>query len=97
MAGKTLLLAAAFAVAAASAAQAFTFSAPADDTAGARKGLQSDLQPYTDPSRKHDVPANGGAFQFGGGTVTVGPQRSFSDDYNQSRDRMLSPFARDGR
>ncbi len=87
------------ALAAAPAAQAFTFSAPADDTAGAKSGLQSDLPQYTDPSRKHDVPtASGNTFQFGnGGTVTVGPQRSFNNDFYDTRDRMLSPFARDGR
>ena len=91
------LMAAVLSATAASAAHAFTFNS--GDSAGTKNGLQSDLQPYTDPSRKAGSPtANGGqSFQFGGGTVTVGPQRSFSDDYDRSRDRMLSPFSRDGR
>ena len=84
------------AVAISAPAQAFTFS-NGDSTSGGRSGLQADGLPvYTDPAHKLEDPGNGkSTFQFGGGTVTVGPQRSFESDYYSSRNRILSPSDRD--
>ncbi|MBV8792280.1 MAG: hypothetical protein JO205_01230 [Pseudolabrys sp.] len=78
-------------------AHAFTFN-NADGNSGGKAELQADGLPvYTDPRHKLEDSDNkgGSSFKFGGGTMTVGPQRSFDNDFYSSRDRMLSPIGRD--
>ena len=73
------------------AAQAFTLDKAGNTNAdGTAK--------YADPDSKYEAPAdrNGTSFQFGGGTVTVGPQRSFDSDFNSGKQRMLTPLGRPG-
>ena len=85
------LLAAALALAVtASAAQAFTL-----DKAGNTNSDGS--AKYADPDDKYADPGKSGpsTFQFGAGSVTVAPQRSFNSDFDAGKERMLSPLGRD--
>jgi len=85
------LLAAALALAVtASAAQAFTL-----DKAGNTNSDGS--AKYVDPDDKYADPGKSGPsiFQFGAGSVTVAPQRSFNSDFDVGKERMLSPLGRD--
>jgi hypothetical protein len=85
------LLAVVLALVAAPAARAFTL-----DKAGNTNSDGS--AKYTDPDDRYgDQDKSGkGTFSFGGGTtLTVGPQRSFNNDFDSGKERMLSPLDRD--
>ncbi len=90
-------VAAALAIFAASAAQAFTFNDAGDGGKfGAGFDAKKDLPAYTDPARKLDQSGErGNSMQFGSGTVTFGPRRSFDDEFATGKERLFSPFSRD--
>ncbi|MGI8527595.1 MAG: hypothetical protein ACR2K5_15775 [Pseudolabrys sp.] len=83
---------AALATLAAPSARAFTIENSATNRDGSAK--------YSDPDNKYGRQSSNKdgttTFQFGGGTtMTVGPQRSFDNDFNSGKNRLLSPLDRD--
>jgi hypothetical protein len=90
-------VAAAMTIFVASAAQAFTFQDSGDGgKSGAGFDDKKSLPPYTDPARRLDQSdERGNSAQFGSGTVTFGPRRSFDDEFATGKERLFSPFSRD--